>query len=1019
MGSRIALVTVLVSLFAVGAGAAWFLSRGPAGGTGRSETAVPAAGSSERAGARPAAGLSSPGALPEEARAAERVEIAGALPAKEELTAAVAAPEGPRLHGRVLDPDGRPIAGATVIAGDGRGFPLDVVGTVPRFLKRAQTETDAEGRYELAGLAAGSLRRLVRAAGFAPSEETDVLVPDAASFELDDVVLQPGALLTGVVVDPSGIGVAGAKLYLESPGDFRMRAFLADGMEPRPAAVTDPAGRFRIDELALGAWNLRVETEDHPERTFEGLAEHVGEIIDRRFELERGDVVAGRVLSVPAAEKGKLTVRATSAQGGEFFGFSRGAQREAKVGPDGEFLVKGLRMDEDYNLQVRKEDESRGFGAFGGSTRSERVSVRSGAQGVELVYQPEAGVTFQVVDGRTEAPVTSFQIQSGFRWRQPFLGDDGRPVNEFPEGRARVGNLRPDASPASLELELNAVGYETYERDDVEVFAGRDTDLGVIRLKPLPLVEVTVLDAKTELPIAGAEVALEEDREEDDRGGFERGFRSRQVSIELDDEHGPVRIDDLGRVADTDEQGIARLTSLQEKRGTVRVTRDGYAPQAVEGVYMPTGETVRLVVQLGLGGAVRVRVVDEAGEPVAGVRVDHRSPQGASDPFAGFFGGRRGEDAVSDAAGELRFDNLEPGLHRFRLHRPERGLRGGRDVTFVMNTGEPDAAGWTEVEVTEGAESEVALVQGELCSVAGRVRESGAELGGATVRIAAEREREEGAFSFPGFGGEEGERTDASGRYELSDLEPGRYVLTVSHPKRRMPADFKLEVKAGENRFDVDLSVAIIEGRITDQLGKPLAGIEVKARKASSGGGGGPRARALIMRADNGSTSGDIITLGDDVGDSTRTDADGHYSLRGVATDVDLVVRASGEGVQQGESEPVTVAPDQVRRGVDLKLEASGDVLVEATTAAGTPAEFVVVRATYQDDVPEGSGSSGGEPQFSFLQSGSTRLSGLRPGRWSVTASPAGPPGGDAPAPEPKEVVVAAGETATVSFSMP
>lgn len=1019
MGSRNALVTVLVCLLALGAGAAWFLSRGSGRGTGRSESTLAAGSPSEQDGGRPAAGLASPGSLPDTGPDAGRVEIAGAAPATEELAAPVEAPAGPRLHGRVLDPNGRPIAGATVIAGDGRGFPLDVVGPVPRFLKRARAETDAEGRYELAGLAAGSLRMLVRAPGFAPSEEADVPVPDTATFELEDVVLQPGALLTGVVVDPDGTGVPGAKLYLESPGDFRMRAFLSEDMEVRPSAVTDPGGRFRIDELALGAWNLRISTEDHPERSFEGLSEHVGEIIDRRFELERGDVIAGRVVGVPAAEKGKLKVRASAAQGGEFFGFSRSAQRQADVGPDGDFLIKGLKVDEDYNLQARKEDESRRFGGFGASTRSERVTLHSGARGVELVYQPEAGVVFQVVDGRTEAPVTSFQIQSGFRWREPFFGDDGRPVNEFPEGRARVGNLRPDASPSALELEINAVGYETYERTDVQVFAGRDTDLGVIRLKPLPLVEVTVLDAKTQMPIAGAEVALEEDQEEETGGGFSRGFRSRQVRIDMENDQGPVRIGDLGRVDDTDELGVARLTSLEGKKGTVRVTRDGYAPQAVAGVYMPTGETVRLAVQLGKGGSALVRVIDEAGGPVMGVRVDHRSAQGADDPFAGFFGGQREGEAVTDAAGEIRFENLEPGVHRFRLDRPDGVRRGGNQVTFVMD-GQIDSSGWTEAEVAEGAETEVSLIQGELCTLAGRVRESGVELGGATVRIAAEREGDNGAFAFPGFGGDEGERTDASGRYELSDLEPGRYVLTVSHPKRRMPMDYKVEVKAGENRFDVDLSVAVIEGRITDDLGKPLAGIEVRARKASTGGGsGGPRARAIIMRADNGETSGDLITLGDDVGDSTRTDGDGHYSLRGVATEVDLVVRASGEGVQQGESEPVSVAPDQVKHGVDIKLEASGAVLVEAATADGTPAAFVVVRATYQDEVPKGSTSSGGEPQFSFLQSGSTRLSGLRPGRWSVTASPAGPPGGEAGEPEPKEVVVEAGETAKVSFTMP
>ena len=44
MGSRNALVTVLVCLLVLGAGAAWFLSRGSGRGTGRSESTLAAGG---------------------------------------------------------------------------------------------------------------------------------------------------------------------------------------------------------------------------------------------------------------------------------------------------------------------------------------------------------------------------------------------------------------------------------------------------------------------------------------------------------------------------------------------------------------------------------------------------------------------------------------------------------------------------------------------------------------------------------------------------------------------------------------------------------------------------------------------------------------------------------------------------------------------------------------------------------------------------------------------------------------
>ena len=47
------------------------------------------------------------------------------------------------------------------------------------------------------------------------------------------------------------------------------------------------------------------------------------------------------------------------------------------------------------------------------------------------------------------------------------------------------------------------------------------------------------------------------------------------------------------------------------------------------------------------------------------------------------------------------------------------------------------------------------------------------------------------------------------------------------------------------------------------------------------------------------------VTLGSPGGGSTvSTDAEGRYTLRGVAPDVDLVVHATGKEVQPGKSEP-------------------------------------------------------------------------------------------------------------------
>jgi protocatechuate 3,4-dioxygenase beta subunit len=1019
MGSRNALVTVFLVLGLLAGGGAWFLTRDDGAGERTADLTASTGEPLEPAATR--ADLATPaGVLPAiEAPlgASERMEVA----AEKARQKAPAAPEGPRLTGRVVDPSGLPIAGATVIAGARFGPPLDLLETAREIPgNRARATTDDLGRYELRGLEETSLRMLVRASGFAPHERDDVSVPAGTDHELAEVVLEPGAILQGIVVDPLGQGIAGTRLYLTERESFGP-IFLGD-FQQRPSAVTDAAGRFRIDEVPLGSWSLRADSPDHPIRVFEGLAERAGEILERRLELERGDVIAGQAVRVPEGEREKLVVRASPKEAGRFFGFSRGASRQADVAADGTFQIKGLGAEQDYLLQLRLKQTGGLFfgGGFGESTRSERVSARSGSYGVEILYQPEAAVTFQVVDGQSGAPLEALSIQSGFRWLEPLLGDDGRPLSEFPEGRVRVGNLRPDTSPSALELEVSAVGYQTHRRTDVSIFAGTELDLGVIRLDPLPLVEVTVLDKRAGTPIAGAEVSLSEEEPVDEGPPGPGGFRARTLSVgmHVDGANGEeIVAGEAGRVARTDEQGIARLTSMEGKRGVLRVTREGYAPVVVGGIAMARGAALKQVIELGPGGSVLVRVADDEGRPVSGARIEHRAPSSLSGEEAEL---RRmllpggGGGAVTDSAGEARLTHLEPGRHSFRLARSN-GRTGRRgDMVFTFAGDGEDGEGWDSVEVAEEVEALLTLVKPAMAALVGRVRESGVELTGASLRLTPDRGGRDGGFQgpFPGMGAED-ERSDASGRYEIADVETGKYILRVSHPKRRMPAEFPLELTAGENRFDVELSISSVEGRVTDAAGKPLAGIEVRVGRA--GGGGQPRRVAMLVTAGGGGS--DVVTLGDDLGESARTDADGRYSLRGVASDVEIVVTASGDGVQAGRSDPLNVAPDETRRNVDLKLELAGSVRVEAFQPDGSPAEFAMVRANYLDTLPEGSQSQGAEPKFAMLQGGSTELQGLRPGRWSVTANLAGPSGGEQG--EPKEVVVKGGEQASLRFDLP
>jgi hypothetical protein len=166
----------------------------------------------------------------------------------------------------------------------------------------------------------------------------------------------------------------------------------------------------------------------------------------------------------------------------------------------------------------------------------------------------------------------------------------------------------------------------------------------------------------------------------------------------------------------------------------------------------------------------------------------------------------------------------------------------------------------------------------------------------------------------------------------------------------------------------------------------------------------------MVMLDDGG--AGGVVDSGQ-FGERALTDADGRYTLRGVTSDVDLVIKAEGETVQPGQSEAVRLAPNEVKEGVDVALEAAGSILVEAKLADGTPARFQLVQAEYL-----GESEPAPQPKFAFLQQGSTELTGLRPGRWKVNVKNAqGGPSNEDPG-QDQEIEVKAREKATLTFEV-
>lgn len=930
------------------------------------------------------------------------------------------------LRGRVVDGRGRPVAGARVNsdAVDMDELVIDIdLGNGDTLPGHAHVVTDAEGRFVLQPKVKDTTRLSVRAAGFAPYEYRGrgEAVP-VANQDLGDLVLEDSAILSGRVLSAAGRPVADAKLkrLRNDAGSSGVVFFGSSSVGGTEVATTDAQGRFRIDQLAAGPWKLRVESVDQPDKIFSGETDRPGATVaNLEFVLDEGTTIEGVVLGAPAELLSKLWVRAVQRPSGETSGLNAvisggeffGGARKARCNADGSFQVRGCVPGANYRVVAR--DSERDFGD--GRTCTSAVTTPSGERGVKLQYKPETAIVFRVVDATSGAPIEKLEVSGGVGFAMPLMDEKGAPQSRFPGGEVRFVRREGPSVIGQVKhfsLRVAANGYKPYERDDIVPLDAQDTDLGLVRLERAPLVRVLVRDARTKEPLANASVELVERPEE--RSGERRFERNVRMNVNVGDDG--EEIPDAGDSSSsrTDKEGRASLTSLPGKRVEVLVRQRDHAPWASGPFVLPAEGDHELEAALGVGGSVAVTVVDGAGKPVPGVEIDRRGPEGQGGAMLGGVHRPR-----SDAQGRALFEHLAPGAQRFRIAESSAQIftTSSGDLASLDFGGGNGNDGWSEVAVVDGEASTLQLVAPERATLVGRISEAGKALAGARVEIVEDDADEEMKMPFFGGGGPN-DQTDSQGAFQIERVKLGRYTLKVSHSSRAMEWEGPLEIQSGENKFNVDLPVAILEGRVSGPDGKPLAGVKVRAERAPSEDSSKPtRARfvAIAIASDGGDEPQVTFGSGGTPSPTVLTDAEGRYRLRGVAPDVELVVKAQAKDVQPGQSEKVHVGADQTKSNVDIQLQTGGGVDVSFVRGDGQPANSCMLLATFE-------GESGVEPRHEFAGAkGVVKLSGLKPGRWKLHCDSFGSPGSNgerASIPE-QTIEIVAGKTASARFEIP
>ena len=753
---------------------------------------------------------------------------------------------GGGITGRVVDPGGVPLPAAVVRAWDTRRAGSDA-GQTP------QARTDAEGKFTLRSLPAGTLRVEVEPEEFDHIVVAGVVVKPGADTPLGDLKARPGAPLEGRVLGTGGEAVSGATVRVHQQGQ---NARLLRRVK------TDAAGTFRVGGLPpetkvdlvvvppKGFVPRREENVSVPRKDLELRLEPAGSI-SGTLRLAEGVTIPPRLVLTARSETELESVEKTAtsreadplsarfrienvlpsekvtvvARGGGFWSdpVVVAVEPGREAGPIELELKRGSRASGSVHdatgapvagAQITIEGEE---GAISGAAGEFVLDgVAPGAREIRAVHPEFAPATrrqaFPLADGERidlrldrggtisgtvtdsdEAPVAGIPI--ALDTEDPAAVTDAAGRYEFPHVAAGPMRVRRMGSGARDDFEVRSV--EVVEGRTVTV----DFRLGNVLAGQL---------RRSGLPVAGAFVSLARPATWADEG--------RRTGQSF-----------AAQTAYSDAAGEFRLTGPTAGWATLTVIDGSQEIQKL--VDIPTGREPRLEVDLP-DKPVRGRVlVESTGKPVPGSRVFGSMPSPAGAPHSDsatkmVMGNEEGEQVAVAIATEYRIQSQADGNGEFLL------LLEGQDRTQVSAW----AAGYSlaSAEARPGQPEPVVLRMGRSGKLVVKVTDTaGRPVGQKEVCLLIKTEGEHGMQTC------EGTNADAT---EL-DVREGKYVLTVSSP------GFASQVLAREANFESgplreELTVKLSPGaRLSLRL--PGAGAET-ARVRSLIGPGDAESASLV-----------------------------------------------------------------------------------------------------------------------------------------------------------------------------
>ncbi len=881
------------------------------------------------------------------------------------------------LRGRVVDQEGTLLVGVTI--------ELTVTPPSGRFSSAVHRmmrdgwrgRTSDGGAFRVTGLPAGvGFRLTFKHQGFAPNTlEVEPLEAFESRAGLR-VVLEPGRLAFGRVVDEDDVPIAGAEIRLEAPPPTSdpmaaMRAMRWRRDQPEePSYLSDAEGRFEIADLATGQYDLEVRATGFAPAKVPGLRVAAvdgktdfgtvvlvpGAAIEGRVTGPDGGAIAGAEVTVDFGQPGFMTINRPDARG------------QTKTDATGRFVVADLLPGQPVGLVVTKV----GYGSK--AVTGLRPPTE---EPLAIVLEAAGRIKGRVVDKQGD-PIAGVHVMAHLDHRAMMAASmarrsGGRPTRARTEADGTF--VIEDVEPGTLQVTAYAEGYQRQVRTGVELAAGAELELELV-LDAGAVVEGTVTTADGE-PLARASIMVSEPLE-----GFTGG---NLISAD----------------GQTDVEGRYRVAGAPTGPARITVHHDNGQQLEKSIEVRPGTNVVDLVLERGF--EVTGQVVAPDGAPAAGANLSIQqatqpgmmhfsygdTPQARSRGDGTFTlrGVKAGKYVVTasregfaparsetfEVAGDvtgillelsagatltgrvlgLEFDELGSlSLVAYSQH----GMRQGRvdfEAEYVFDSLAPgqwhlqaQVAGSgrstsLQVEVPEGVPEVLKDIEfGGGFALTGVVLDGGEPLAGANVTAG-------GTAGSSGFAA-----TGDDGRFRIEGLKAGSYQVMVMAGlgMQHMEA---LEL-AGDHELRIEISTGTVSGLVRDADGEPLSGVAVTLEQLDAGS-------SLLSRRFG-------------FGNRAESDSRGYFQVLRVRQGSWRVV-ATKAGYAPGET-TVAVAGGATPE-VEIRLTPTEGVSFEVVLESGVVVPAVQVALLDPAGRPLTTGS---HPVID----GKVRVSTVPPGRWQL-----------------------------------